>query len=187
MLFDDDGTMYSFTKNSKLVRIDDFKPSIKDDSVTTAQVTVITALPGRALGGKFVPNTKVIYFAVPLLGLCRIDVGQRIPTVKLLHQGLDLKMEGGHRLDLQMMWILDPKLGMFTSLMHPISHPSVALETAHPPPGTRCMPMSWTSYALNGPAASYDMTLPRMKCKFSHLGYGLQMVSLSLTLKRHLY
>jgi len=84
VIFDDDGTMYAFTRGAKLVRIDEFEPSTKDDSIVTAQVTVITTLPGRALGAKFVPDKKVLYFAAPLLGLCRIDLAKRFPIVELV-------------------------------------------------------------------------------------------------------
>jgi len=79
ILFDDDGTMYAFVKGGQLIRLDNFEPGSN-----TVLATVIATLPMLALGAKFVPNTKVIYFAVPILGLCRIDVGQRYPKVELI-------------------------------------------------------------------------------------------------------
>lgn len=110
VFFDDDGTMYALTKGAKLVRLDEFEPSTKDDSIITAQVTVITSLPAIALGAKFVPDKKVLYFTTPL-GLYRIDLAKRFPIVELVAS--EVRLDDGTLSQIGFAYDLDigPKTG----------------------------------------------------------------------------
>ena len=55
-----------------------------------ADVMIVAKTSGFVLGGKFVPGTKVLYFADAVNGLCRIDVSKPNPKVELIASSFQL-------------------------------------------------------------------------------------------------
>lgn len=55
-----------------------------------ADVVIVAKSPGFLLGGKFVPNTKILYFADAVNGLCRIDLSKPNPKVELIASSFQL-------------------------------------------------------------------------------------------------
>jgi len=60
------------------------------DGKIFADVEIVAKTPGALLGGKFVPNTKILYFADAVNGLCRIDVSKPHPKVELIASSFQL-------------------------------------------------------------------------------------------------
>ncbi len=93
IIFDDSGTMYTLTEQSKLVSITDIQQKSEDDaSIKTAKVTLVADLGiGRPLGGKFDSN-NCLYFADILKGLCRICLDRKPkPIVELVGSRFQLQ------------------------------------------------------------------------------------------------
>jgi len=93
LIFDNNGTMYTLTEQSKLVSITDFRQKRDDDaSIMTAKVTEVADLGiGRSIGGKF-DSGSCLYFADILKGLCRICLDRTPkPVVELVASRFQLE------------------------------------------------------------------------------------------------
>lgn len=69
---------------------DSFHDSSNWDGDIFADVVIVAKTPGVLLGGKIVPNTKILYFADAVNGLCRIDVSKPHPKVELIASSFQL-------------------------------------------------------------------------------------------------
>lgn len=83
IVFDDDGIMYALTRQGKVVKVHNFVET-SDANHLVADTEEIASFGGSPLGGKFVPGTKIMYFADFHLGLCRIDVSKQHPKVVIV-------------------------------------------------------------------------------------------------------
>jgi sugar lactone lactonase YvrE len=90
IVFDDDGTMYALTRQGKVVKVSNFVET-SDANHLIADTEQIVDFGGSPLGGKFVPGTKIMYFADDHLGLCRIDVSKQHPKVEIVANRVVLK------------------------------------------------------------------------------------------------
>lgn len=83
IVFDDDGSMYALTREGKIVKVYNFVEASEPNHLN-ASTEEIVSFGGSPLGGKFVPGTKIMYFADDHLGLCRIDLSKQHPKVEIV-------------------------------------------------------------------------------------------------------
>lgn len=88
IVVDDDSNIYALTKGGKIVLLENLSSpnhgSGSDDVVIYADTKVVASSVGRPLGGKFVPGTKILYFADAMLGLCRVNLALEHPKIELV-------------------------------------------------------------------------------------------------------
>ncbi|GFH43901.1 hypothetical protein CTEN210_00375 [Chaetoceros tenuissimus] len=91
IIFHDDGSMYClFSKYGKLLKLENLQPSENDPNTLLVDVKEIAQSVGAPLGGKFVPDSNILYFADATLGLCRIDVSSAHPTIEIVSSKVKL-------------------------------------------------------------------------------------------------
>ena len=85
VILDNKGTLYAFARGAKLLKLDDFQPSLEGDPQTlTAKATVAAELGhGAPLSGKFTKDGKTLYVVDPIQGLFRIRNFQNYPNSKI--------------------------------------------------------------------------------------------------------
>ena len=76
--------MYCFSKYGKLLKLENIQPSEHDPNKLLVDVKEIARSVGAPLGGKFIPESNILYFADATLGLCRIDVSSTHPTIEIV-------------------------------------------------------------------------------------------------------
>ena len=84
IIFHDDGSMYCFSKYGKLLKLENLQPSEHDPNKLLVDAKEIALSVGAPLGGKFIPESNILYFADATLGLCRIDVSSKHPTIEIV-------------------------------------------------------------------------------------------------------
>jgi hypothetical protein len=85
IVVDDDSNIYALTKGGKIVLLENLNsPNHDSADVIYADTKVVVSSVGRPLGGKFVPGTKILYFADALLGLCRVNLASEHPKIELV-------------------------------------------------------------------------------------------------------
>jgi hypothetical protein len=85
VIIDDESNIYALAKGNIIQLINLSEEVMKDnEKVILADVKLVASTPGFPLGGKFVPKTKILYFADAVLGLCRIDVGKANPKIEIV-------------------------------------------------------------------------------------------------------
>mmetsp|Transcript_6871 Transcript_6871/g.7496 ORF Transcript_6871/g.7496 Transcript_6871/m.7496 type:complete len:412 (+) Transcript_6871:66-1301(+) len=92
IVFDDESNMYAFA-HGNVLKLTNFseKHDHLSETIILADVHIVATSPGCPLGGKFVPGTKILYFADVLLGLCRLDLSQPIPKIELIASKVQLE------------------------------------------------------------------------------------------------
>lgn len=91
IVFDDESNMYALiSKRGSVVILNNLAPSSNNENIIYADVTELASFAGSPLGGKFVPGTKILYFADSILGLCRIDLAKNNPKVELVASKVQL-------------------------------------------------------------------------------------------------
>lgn len=84
IIFHDDGSMYCFSKYGKLLKLENLQPSDNDPNKLLVDAKEIVQSVGAPLGGKFAPDSNILYFADAILGLCRIDVSSAHPIIEIV-------------------------------------------------------------------------------------------------------
>jgi len=87
IVLDDDSNIYALTKGGKIVLLENLTSSSDlagNSNKIYADTQIVASSVGRPLGGKFLPGTKILYFADALLGLCRVNLANDFPKIELV-------------------------------------------------------------------------------------------------------
>jgi len=82
VVFSDDLNMYTFSREGRILKLENFTETADDSGTIYADVVEIARSVGAPLGGQFAPGSKMLYFADALLGLCRIDLSKEEPKIE---------------------------------------------------------------------------------------------------------
>ena len=94
VVLDDDSNIFTFSHGGKILKLMNLDSSPNDDNIIYADVIEIAKSVGQPLGGKFVPDTQILYFADAVLGLCRIDLSQKFPKIELVASQVEVQGKG---------------------------------------------------------------------------------------------
>lgn len=96
VVFDHESNMYVLCHGNIILLTNLTRSTIKttkdakqDESIILADAKILAKSVGFPLGANFVPNTKIMYFADPILGLCRIDLSDT-ETEKTMRPKIEL-------------------------------------------------------------------------------------------------